>query len=326
MSIISLDFPFALGQPERRVGFRETPEDFIVDEVLTETFSDSGEHFWLRIRKRGENTEWLAKKLANYFSVRKMDVGYGGKKDRHAVTSQWFSVYLPGRPHDIDWDAFISMSGVDAQLLEQRSHCRKLKRGAHQANDFCIRLLGTDLKAEIEPRLEQIQACGVPNYFGEQRFGRGGANLDKCVRWVKDPRSVRDRNLKGLLISSARSYLFNCVLADRVKKDNWLHILAGESETFASGPLWGRGRSPVTDAALACENEVLEVYSEWREALENVGLLQERRALCLQPTNMEWAFDHKALEIKMRLGTGEFATSLLRELVQWGQVSPEEKR
>ena len=326
MSKLSLNFSYAYGEPRSCARFRQTPEDFVVDEIFETSLTNEGEHFWLRIKKRGENTDWIAKKLANYFSVRTMDVGYGGKKDRHAITSQWFSVYLPKTEHKIDWSRFLDMSGLDAELISCASHRSKLKKGEHSANRFVIRLHElSDIDSALE-RLEQIKSYGIPNYFGEQRFGRDAANLQKVLQWINDPRSIRSKNLRGLIISSARSYLFNRVLSERVKNDTWQAALSGDiSENEASGPLWGRGRPKVELATHESETEVLEGFSSWCAALENVGLLQERRSLVLQPRDFSWQKEGSSIEMSMTLRPGEYATSVLRELSKLSNVANDDK-
>ena len=323
MSEYSLSFPFAFGEPTATACFRSCPEDFVVDEVFDGSLSGEGEHFWLQIQKRGENTDWVAKKLANHFQVRKMDVGYGGKKDRHAVTTQWFSVYLPGKTHEIDWSAFLEMAKIDARLIAQGSHDRKLKIGHHEANRFVITLRDIEKTAELEARLSAIAERGVPNYFGPQRFGRGGGNLAKVEKWVEDPRGIRDRSLKGLIISSARSYLFNLVLAERLQQQNWLTALAGDPSEQPSGPLWGRGLSLASGSTLELESTCLASFSEWKSALENVGLKQERRSLCLNLKDYSHKWDNDRLVLAFTLGSGEYATSVLREIAHLNEPERE---
>ena len=315
-----LDFAYYLGLPKYSAIFRASPEDFLVEEILNQDLSGEGEHFWLFIKKRGENTDWVAKKLANYFSVRKMDVGYGGKKDRHAETKQWFSVYLPGKTHSIDWEAFIAMANIDAELLDSGSHGRKLKIGQHEANKFSITLHDVGKNEDLVERLEIVAEQGVPNYFGEQRFGLEGRNLDKADRWASDPRSIRDKSLRGIIISSARSYLFNHVLSERIKRGDWLKLTDGDpGSSSPTGPLWGRGLSLAGSELLNFERRELEPFEAWTSALENVGLSQERRELCLKPQGFNYSFDQNSLNISFELGAGQYATSVLRELVSLKQ-------
>lgn len=307
MKQFSLDFPYAYGRPTAQAVFRSVPEDFQVDEDLGLTLSGAGEHLYLQLRKRGQNTLWLARELARFCGVRDFDVGYSGLKDRQAVTSQWFSVYLPKGLHR-ELSAF-QAEGVE--LLKAEWHSHKLKAGMHRSNHFVIRL--RNLSGNVDERLGQV-ATGVPNYFGEQRFGIDGGNLLKAHSLLVDRRNIKDRKQRGLILSAARSYLFNLVLAQRVQDGSWRDVLEGEAEP--SGPLWGRGRSLVSGAALVLESAVLESWQDWCNALEHQGLQQERRSLSCVPDNFSADKDAQDLRISFSLPPGQYATAVLRELVE----------
>lgn len=307
----SLDFPRAYGELTASATFRERPEDFQVDEDLGFLPSGFGEHVFLHIRKRGENTAWVAQKIAALAEVNINDVGYCGRKDRHAVTTQWFSVYLP-RFHEPDWQLLNSAS-ID--LLNVARHSQKLRRGAHKQNHFviCLRDLKTSDKSHIQQKIEKVFS-GVPNYFGEQRFGRDGNNLREAHQILVEGKRYRDKQKRGLMLSAARSYLFNQVLATRVREGSWTQCLDGELSAFPTGPLWGRGRPLVGSDVALLEQQVLESWGDWCNGLEHAGLSQERRALQLIPrdTGCEWLDDN--LTLKFSLDAGEFATALLHEL------------
>ena len=325
--------------------FRAEFEDFKVDEILGFDFSGEGEHLCLHIEKQGENTRWVAKLLAEYFEVDEMAIGYCGLKDRRAVTRQWFSVHLPNTP-----DIRLPVQ-TEYQVLESYRHNKKLRRGMHQANSFVIRLreIQGDREA-LERRLQQILEQGVPNYFGEQRFGIDGGNLseaDSLLRTqygadrIKDSGKKRGRGKRGsprggIYLSAARSYLFNLVLAERVKQGNWSDPIEGDTvkgdileRNLVTGPLWGRGRSNVPEAVREFEQLVLSDWQDWTNALEFSGLQQERRSLVLNPEGLSWkwlpsdkdlALD---LELSFTLSSGCFATSVLRELIQVKSAAPE---
>ncbi len=314
--IFSLDFPRAYGAPIASAVFRQEPEDFQVDEDLGFTPSGEGEHVYLHICKRGENTAWVAEQIARLARVKPMDVGYCGRKDRHAVTLQWFSVYLPlkkGEPEP-DWSQLNSQT---VSLLSVSRHSSKLRKGEHKSNFFVIRLRDVQVndRSELEHRLERVFAEGVPNYFGEQRFGRNGNNLQEAQQLLVDGRRYKDRQKQGLILSAGRSYLFNLVLADRVKAGNWRESLAGEPEVYPSGPLWGRGRTLAQACLLESENQSLEPWRDWCLGLEHMGLKQERRPLVLaiESASFQWLED-KHLELSFRLESGAFATSVLAEI------------
>ena len=201
------------GSPLFAATIREQIEDFVVHELLGFEFSGDGEHDYLHIEKRAANTEWVGRQLAAFADVPARDIGYSGMKDRHAVARQWFSVPRWNQP---DWQR-LEIEGV--RVLEQQRHQRKLKRGAHQSNHFRIVMRG-DLSTTsgIDVRLAAIAEEGVPNYFGEQRFGRGGANLAMADQWAAGKRLPRHK--RSIAISSARAFLFNqkftaaCAAAD----------------------------------------------------------------------------------------------------------------
>ncbi len=320
-----LDFPRAANAPSLFATLRQTPEDFVVDEVVDWEPSGDGEHLLFHIKKRGANTGWVAEQLAKLADVRVMDIGFCGLKDRHAVTTQWFSIYLPKR--DVDWQNWV-IEGVE--ILQVARHKQKLRRGMHRANRFQINL--TELEgdtSDLTERLQQIQAQGVPNYFGEQRFGRQGNNLVQAQTMFTsgDTQKVLRRKTKktGMYLSAARSWLFNQVLAERVRAGNWLSNMPGElrvdhcqKNQSPTGPLWGRGRSLVSDDVEQLEQQILSDWQVWCYGLEHAGLEQERRALRLMPVDFQWQLssDESTLSLSFQLPIGTFATAVIREITR----------
>jgi tRNA pseudouridine13 synthase len=331
--------PHAHGGPPLRARLRSSPEDFAVDEIQEITPDGDGEHAWLLVRKCGANTDWVAKGLARFAGVAPMDVSYAGLKDRHAVTTQAFTVYLPGRASP-DWSA-LGLEGVE--VVAHSRHRRKLKRGALAGNRFRITL--REVQGDFQRAgevLQQVAARGVPNYFGEQRFGFGGGNVERAQRMFGGQRV--DRQTRSLLLSAARSQLFNAVLARRVEGDCWDRALPGELWSLAgsrswfgpeapsdalaarlaagdihpSGPLWGRGELASRDEARALEESALAAFETLRIGLEHAGLEQERRALRLLPQSLHWEWTGDAiLALEFSLPPGSYATVVLRELADW---------
>jgi tRNA pseudouridine13 synthase len=181
------ELPFACGAAPLTARLRVAPEDFIVEEILGYDTDGAGEHALLWVEKRGANTDWVARELARFAEVPPVNVGYAGLKDRHAVTRQAFSVQLPGRP-DPDWSTF---PHAEVKVLAATRHGRKLKRGALRGNRFVLTLREVQGEREAAERvLQQIAARGVPNYFGEQRFGREGGTWQarRCslvAAWIR---------------------------------------------------------------------------------------------------------------------------------------------
>ncbi|WP_331346083.1 tRNA pseudouridine(13) synthase TruD [Cellvibrio sp. UBA7661] len=312
MREFSLEFPLAYGSLTASAIFRAQPEDFQVDEDLGYLPSGIGEHVFLHVCKRGENTAWVAGKIAELAGVNINDVGYCGRKDRHAVTAQWFSVYLPKAPEP-DW-SLINSSTI--QVLSASRHQHKLRRGEHKQNHFVIRL--RDVQAsdhqQLKQRIDTVFEKGVPNYFGEQRFGLGGNNLHEAEAILVQGKRYKDKQKRGLMLSAARAYLFNLVLAARVKANNWTVVMGGEVNGCPSGPLWGRGRPLVSGEQGEFEANVLVDWASWCDGLEHAGLSQERRPLQLFARSPQYEWNDNDLVLRFSLDAGEFATSILHEL------------
>lgn len=333
----SQDLPRAHATPLPLSGrLRHTPEDFQVEEILGYAPEGSGEHALLWVEKRDANTDWVARELARFAGVPPLDVGYAGLKDRHAVTRQAFTVQLAGKP-DPDWSAF---PHGEVKVLAATRHTRKLKRGALRGNRFVLVLREVRGDRErAERTLAAIAARGVPNYFGEQRFGREGGNVAQA-RAMFAGRRV-DRAKRSILLSAARSQIFNAVLAARVERGAWdtpldgeIWSLAGSRSWFGpepfgdalaerlargdihpSGPLWGQGESPAAGEAGVLEREVAAAYADLAEGLAAARMEQERRPLRLLPKDLHWRWlGDDALELSFELPAGAYATVVMREL------------
>jgi tRNA pseudouridine13 synthase len=317
---------------------RTHPEDFIVDEIPATEPDGQGEHVWVWLEKTGCNTEHAARCLARAAGVPRSAVGYAGRKDRHAVTTQWFSVQLPGKDAP-DWSAQL---GDEFRVLRSERHSRKLKTGFLKGNRF--RLTLRECRGDhtgLEQRLDGIRARGVPNYFGPQRFGREGANLDKARAMFEGRLRVRDKKLRGLYLSAARSALFNRVLARRVEQGTWCRALPGDvmildgsrshflaetvdaaleervriGDVHPSGPLWGRGELETRGDVAALEQTVADAEPVFARGLEEAGLKQERRALRMRVNGLghRWV-DEETLVLEFELPAGGYATMVLAEI------------
>ena len=339
------DLPGAHGPAVLSAVIRTTAEDFFVEELDAFAASDAGEHLLLEIEKRGMNTAFAAKLLAQWAGVGETAIGYAGLKDRHAVTRQRFSVHLPGReaPGVDSLEAAAAASGRDQALhvLGQSRHARKLPRGALAGNRF--RLLLREVQGArdaIDARLDDIAIRGVPNYFGDQRFGRGGVNVANALAMFAGRRVARAQRTH--LLSAARSELFNQVLAARVRDGSWDSGLEGEvwmldgsrsvfgpepwSEALGerlerfdihpTAPLWGRGELRSTGVARRLEEDALAdgEAPALRAGLESAGLRQERRATRLRPAGLTWDWRGDLLELRFDLPPGAYATTVLAAL------------
>ena len=320
--------------------YRATPEDFLVEEILDFAPEGQGEHLWLWIEKRGLTTLEVVRHLARACEVTQRAVGYSGMKDRIAVTRQWLSVHLPGREGPEDLAARLAAQGV--LVLEQTRHPRKLKRGVHRGNRFSLVITGAAVQAPgLEARWEWLCRHGAPNGFGPQRFGPEGRNLERAQAVLARGWRKRD-DREGMMLSTARSYLFNELLAMRQRDGNWDRLLPGEvamldgtSSQFAieaiddelveraarldlhpSGVLWGVGVSATSGSAAEYEERLSERHGPLCDGLERAGVKLARRPLRMRLGDPRLTREAASLQLDFTLPRGSFATAVLRELIE----------
>ncbi|MDR9439067.1 MAG: tRNA pseudouridine(13) synthase TruD [Halomonas sp.] len=323
--------------------YRAAPEDFRVEEVLDFAPEGKGEHLWLFIEKRDLTTVMVARDLARLCDVSPRVVGYAGMKDRVAVTRQWLSVQLPGREAPEGLAERLAERGI--RVLDQARHPRKLKRGVHRANRFHLRITGAAVADPVlEARWQRLCDEGVANYVGPQRFGADGRNLQRARAVLARGWRKRD-DREGMLLSAARSFLFNELLAARVRDHSWAMPLAGEVvmldgsasqfgvapdntaqlaelverarrlDLHPAGVLWGVGESRAAGAARAHEAALVARYPGLCGGLERAGVRLARRALRLRLGEPQLTRGDGELWLAFSLPRGAFATAVLRELI-----------
>lgn len=337
---LALDPPRAWGAPPVSGTIRATPEDFTVEERLGYAPDGGRAHCLLWVEKRAANTLDVARELASAAGCHPAEVGFAGMKDRRAVARQWFSV-----PAERGQPPPAGFAGNGFRVLASHAHSRKLRRGALAGNAFSLRIrdAGGDL-AGLASRLERLAAGGFPNYFGIQRFGAGGANLERVQSWLDRGCLPRGREARAFLLSAARAVAFQALLARRVADGSWDRLLPGEVVNLAgsasvfvaespdealaarcrdgdvhpTGPLCGEGGLlPVAEAA-AVEQAALECVAPIPERLAAAGLRAERRPLVARPEGLRHQRDGDALVLEFELPRGAYATALLRELADTG--------
>ncbi len=315
---------------------RVAPEDFRVDEMDAFDASGSGEHLLLTVEKRDMTTPQAARRIAQWAGVAESAIGYAGLKDRHAVTQQRFSVWIPKKVSpDV---ATLQSDGF--RVLSADWHSRKLPRGALSGNRFVLVLRDVEGdRGEIDARLQAIALRGVPNYFGEQRFGRSGDNVAQALAMFAGRRVRREE--RSLLLSAARSQIFNAALDHRVLRGDWDRAVAGDvfmldgshsvfgpvevDDTIAAriasfdihptGPMWGRGELRTQGDVQTLEADIAQAHADLCAGLEAAGLKQERRGLRLPVAELAWTWpEARTLSLSLQLPSGSYATTVLREL------------
>lgn len=337
---------FAFGTPQCSAVFKHEPADFCVDEELGFELSGAGDHLCLQIRKTGVATPQVVRLIEKAAGVREVDVGYAGLKDRQGVCVQWFSIHLPGKQTAEKGEPEIVGPGIE--VLQRVRNNKKIRRGSHRGNRFriCLRDLqssASDVTATLTARLETIARRGVPNYFGEQRFGNENNNVAMALQMFAGELKVARGFKRSMLLSAARSQFFNAVLSQRVAAQNWDRYLPGDVmnlqgsdsvfvpsewdsvledrlqrfDIHPTGPLWGKGELRSSGEAAALELACEAQHKTLCAGLEAAGLQQSRRSLRLPVQDLRWTFTQEGnLDLEFVLPPGTYATSVLRELAR----------
>lgn len=343
-------FTYLYGQPTSTGFLRSEMADFKVFENLPFQPCGEGEHLFIHVRKTGENTAYIAKQLAKYFGVKENLVSYAGLKDRFAVTEQWFGIHVPGKTvYDL---SDLNLEGIE--VLSSARHNKKLRIGALTGNRFEITLKKVTQVEELERRWHAIVAHGVPNYFGEQRFGIEGGNIEKALSLFSGSK-VKDKKKRGMYLSAARSLIFNQVINDRIQKKKFEQLsngdvcmLSGTQSVFIAdeideslttrlnekdiditAPMWGAGELMSTKEVECFEQKIGSQYQEFCDGLAKFGLKQERRKirLCIEDANIkveqqvEGTSEESTVVLSFSLPAGSYATTVIRELIDYTDLT-----
>ena len=333
------DLPYAFGKPLVSGQIKQRPSDFIVEEIPGFEPDGHGDHVYLTIQKTGLTTIAIVDALKRFTGVHAREIGFAGMKDKQAITTQAFSVNMAGKEEQ-NWQ---KLENEQIKILSVSRHPRKLKRGVLKGNRFRLRV--TDIKGDVQSlqqSLEQVAQNGVPNFFGEQRFGRDEGNPERAWRMFTQSGFKVKREERSLLLSSVRSMIFNALLAKRIELNNWQSLLEGEvinldgtarhfaeaiddvlvsraseMDVHATGPLPGQSSRALEPASEAgdIEQQLIQTYQPWVDQLVNQGLEHARRPLRVAVRDMQWQIVDDVLELSFSLTAGAYATVVLRELV-----------
>lgn len=334
-------------------GTKVVPEDFEVEEVPAYLPAGDGEHLYLWVEKRGLNTAEVARLIAKATNTKERDIGYAGQKDRHAVTRQWMSV-------NSKLDT-VTLEDDRVRVLEAKRHRNRLKVGHLRGNRFKVVLRGVGENAEANARavLARLEAEGLPNFYGLQRFGRGGDNaqLGAAILGLGDhPQAGRaraDRHLRRLALSALQSELFNRCLTARLEDGLFATPILGDvlrkrasgghftcedpavdaprvasGELDITGPMPGPKERPAAlQEALAREEAVLAQAGLSRADFAKAGAEAEgtRRPYRVPVTGVEvTSLGPDALSLSFELPSGSYATRVLAEVTKGSVTLPSE--
>lgn len=326
---------------------KERPEDFIVEEIPAYDPTGEGEHVMVKVRKLGLTTDQIARTLARAAEVRGGDVGFAGRKDKQAVTTQWFSVSSKRDP-----SFFEELEGEGFSVLEAQRHRNKLRTGHLKGNRFTVVVRGVEAEALDIARavLERVETEGLPNAFGPQRFGRYGDNAQQTLRWVLgDGRPPRDKRKRKMMFSSLQALLFNRVVQLRIEQGALTRAFKGDvikihssggmfvaedpeevtervrrREVSPTGPIFGSRMWWPEDEALDFETSVLEEAGLTTEHLDRYRRegSGSRRPVRVFPEEASVQLDGDALTLSFSLDAGAFATTLLAEITKAEDLYP----
>ncbi len=331
---MSLAYPY--GTPRASGLLRCHAEDFIVDEELGFEPSGEGEHLFVQIEKRGLSTPELIASIARCCALHPRHIGHSGLKDKHALSRQWLSLHLPGRP-----DPAGLADGEDYRILRCARHRSKLRPGTHEGNRFelCLRQVSS-FSTQSREQISRVIEHGFANYFGRQRFGRQGDNVERALLQLGRKKIPRQR--RSLLISALRSHLFNQILTRRIGAYDWtrpvegdVFMLNGSHSLFsedldavllqryasldihATASLYGAGKNLLRQNALALEQRVCDDNPEITDCLDRVGVKRQMRAVRAQAGSFEYDYNetNQTLQMRVRLVAGSYVTSLLEHFI-----------
>jgi len=331
------NWAYAYGVPNATAQFKAEHDDFCVYEHLGYELTGEGEHVYAYIEKRGLTTQELLKELSRELQLSPRLFSTAGMKDKQGVTRQWVGIHVPGR----SLPALDTLHSPQYKILTHTRHNKKLKTGNHSHNEFVIRLREVSDKAMLQERLDNIAQWGVPNYFGEQRFGHQGQNMEKAHQFLFHQIKVKSPFLRGMYYSAARSFLFNHILSRRVADKLWRVVLEGDvlqlmgrqslfcqedallqlqarvdaNEISPAAPLFGRGKELVQKEALRLQEQAIAPYQDWCQALDEHDLTRTHRAMILFAQNLVANWEGDDLMVSFDLPKGAYATALMRELV-----------
>jgi tRNA pseudouridine13 synthase len=328
--------------------FTPSPDRFVVEEIPAYAPSGEGTHTFVWLEKQGLTTFDAIALVAKAFGLSSRDVGYAGLKDKQATTRQWLS--LPG----LDPERALAFAAGGVRILTAARHGHKLRLGHLRGNRFETVLAGAATDDEVEAlrvRFADLSARGVPNRYGEQRFGTDAANATRGLALLRGERQERDKRKRRLLLSALQSAVFNRTLELRATRGGLTDVLLGDvlkktetgglfastepevdqrrvdaGELIPTGPLPG-GREiepPPGTPARALEDEAIAAVGATREDFERPGreLPGARRPVLLrisEPAFSEEAGTDagtRAVRLRFTLPAGSYATVVVAAVTE----------
>ncbi len=293
--------------------YKETPEDFLVEEIPLYSFTGKGQHLIIKIEKKNLTTLDVVKRISKTFKIKEKLIGYAGLKDKRSISIQYISIpyekELENNLHNIEDD--------NLRILDTTRHKNKLKPGHLKGNIFEIKIK-TDDKKQLLKRLEKIQTVGFPNFFDSQRFSSNnfelGMKLLKGEKVKASPYKIR------LFISAVSSKIFNLYVLERIKKGKFLETIEGDivknikGKDIPTGPILGYKMPEPQGESFNFERKILETVGIRKEDFKPFKSKGTRRIIRTFPEIYNVSCNGEKIILKLFLPKGSFATVLLKEL------------
>ncbi len=317
------------------------PAHFVVEEIPLYEASGQGQHVYVRLTREGRTTREIQNELADLFDLRDVDVGCAGRKDKHARTTQTFSLNMPNV--DEDEVARRIQEQLPVELDWVRRHRNKLKAGHLLGNRFRIVVLGPEPDAlpQAEAIVEALRERGLPNFYGPQRFGREGDNAERGRKILFTGQGPRKRWLRRLLLRAYQSALFNTWLVRRMERGWFQRVLVGDvakkldtgglfevedaqaeqprferDEITYTGPIYGSRMWWASAEPGELEHKVMERASVTEKMLDRAHLNGSRRRARLLLDDLEVEQHPDGLLFTFSLPKGSYATTVLRDVIK----------
>ncbi len=192
---------------------KQLPDDFYVEEASDFVPGAAGPFGFYRLEKRGWSTPDALVPLRRRWRVEPRRISFGGLKDRHAWTVQYFTIlHGPSRNFHHQEITVTHLGWADEPYTSRAIRCNRFR--------LTLRDLSADAAAGAQAELNRLAVEGLPNYFDDQRFGSVAGEGEEFIARLL----VRGRFEEALRLALTGPYEFDRGQEKREKKlvrDHW---------------------------------------------------------------------------------------------------------
>jgi tRNA pseudouridine13 synthase len=225
----------------------------------------------------------------------------------------------------------------------------------HEPNSSGAHASGSSIDARqvMAPIVERLQAMGLPNYYGPQRFGKDAETVHVGLALLRDEPppvsatgqrpNVKSPFLRKLALSAVQSALFNTYLAQRIADCLFRQVVRGDvmakwpaggmfvaedvaaeqrrfdaREIVTAGPIFGKKTFAAQYAAAEREAAILRDAGLGQEVFRQFGKLMAgtRRHNLVYVDDLSFDMEAEGVRLNFTLPAGSYATVLLREIMK----------